>query len=275
MKPHKPELNINEAGRTNGDRAQSGRIAVRAYWRTRQDARESTTQDASDLIADVLHYCHADGGDPLVAHRNGLKDFAQEIELARPFEMPARVVIVVEQGNVENVLSNVPVEFVKLDLDTEGSEPEDTHEIADPRWSEEQSWREQKTRAFVSIADTEIEPEAVLHTFREANAAVGVPGELQEAGRVTLPRLTHAEIVDFFPILEGVRAGFVGDKLIDHADFLAACRERGGGAMAASQIIFSVIFDFAVSLKLQIGRMDSAHKLGVAQLLEAFTTRGL
>lgn len=290
MKQHDPKLNVNEAGRTNGDRAQSGRIAVRAYWRTRQDQRESTTQDASDLIADVLHYCHADGGDPLVAHRNGLKDFAQEIELERPEEMPARVLLVVESGLVDRVISNVPVEWAKLDLDTEGSDPDDddTHDVTDPRWTPEQTWREQKTRAYVASEDAMIDPEAVANGFREVNAALGVPEELQgETARITLPGLTHREIVDHFPILRGMKSGFgtdddphFADRLVTPGVFYIASKEHGGGAEMLAAFCCDLIHGerfsgSRYSLANLFHRLDSDHRRAVLAVLEQVAMRGI
>lgn len=63
--------------RTNRQRAASGKRAARAYAKeTRSDDDAQTV--AGDLVADLMHYVRAEGGDPLEAVQSAVEHFEAE-----------------------------------------------------------------------------------------------------------------------------------------------------------------------------------------------------
>lgn len=93
--------------------------------------------------------------------------------------------------------------------------------------------------------------------------------------------LTHADLVDMFPILKGERAGFQKDAppcIIDPHAFLAACRSHGSGADKCGRLVLSLTGHGGIvygSLYDVIGSVDSIHKKAIRRAICAVLDRGV
>jgi len=96
---------------------------------------------------------------------NFLKD-ARQGRKADTMEKTVKVVVVIEGGNVQRILSNVPgVQVVKVDYDVEGSPREDLKRVAQYETSGKKTYQ----LAFVSMwGEAEPAPESIGRFFRNA-----------------------------------------------------------------------------------------------------------
>lgn len=130
-----------DAGKDPGDKVKHMAQFTEADWRL-EVSMGDTRLGYEDWVA---HQVESNGGDPTWWN-----------------PMP-RFVIFMDGGLVQSVLADSPMQYVKLDFDTEGAVPEDIHTV--PPWCD-------MTKAFVSFEDADIDVHNVQKYFVAAEKAL-------------------------------------------------------------------------------------------------------
>jgi len=117
------------------------------------------SNELSDLIAKVEHTFEGDSNDAEHDATVELINHLKERIAAR-----SRVVIVLEGGLVQDVLSNVPMEFARIDYDTDGAEESDLVDIP-------QTPAGDTAQAYAYTANADVMPERVNELFTAINTA--------------------------------------------------------------------------------------------------------
>lgn len=99
--------------------------------------------------------------------------------------------------------------------------------------------------------------------------------EAPELAAPTPAPLTHADIVDAFPSITGIRTGFIEGRLTGINEFGMASEARTPNDRACCVIVLSLLNGCGCSLGYCLGAMDAEHKAAFSRLISQVVERGI
>lgn len=123
-----PDKRAEDSPLTNGQRAENAFRCIRHVFDFAQNDRETAVVDT---LANIFHFCDENGIDVLDALKTARMHWDAErgepsgLPLDETASVEQTIVIHVCEGRVDDVISEVPLNYIIADEDVEGSDEED------------------------------------------------------------------------------------------------------------------------------------------------------